>query len=62
METEEFERLYKLSQEIQGNMSLIEMFCKKFEEIEDFYKIVPLLNRTKKLSDELYNEFINGMS
>ena len=55
----DFNRIYYMSQEIQGNVSIIENFCKNYEDIDDFYKIIPLIKYTSKVSEKLYCEFIN---
>ena len=49
-----FYDLYNMAQEIHGNISIIKNFCSDFKDIDDFYKIIPLLKNTEKLSDKLY--------
>lgn len=54
-----FNNMYKMSQEIRGNIFIIENFCKTYQHVDDFYMIMPLIKYTNNLSDKLYNEFIN---
>ena len=51
--------LNDLSKEIHSNISIIKMFCKSFEDVDEFYKVLPLINSTCKLSDKLYAQLIN---
>ena len=51
--------LNNLAKENYGNISIIKMFCRKFEDIDDFYKIIPIVERTNRIADKLYAEFIN---
>ena len=54
-----FEKLYEYSEEVYGNISLIKMFCERNQDTDEFYKIIPILKTTYRLSDELYAYFIN---
>ena len=54
-----FNYMYRMSQEIYGNISIIKSFCNGYKDVDDFYKILPLIKYTDKLSDKLYSEFIN---
>ena len=51
--------LNNLAKENYGNISIIKMFCHEFEDIDDFYKIIPIINLTNQIADKLYAEFIN---
>lgn len=55
----EFEDLYYSAQEIQGNLCIIKKFCDDFADIDDFYKIIPLMNYTIKRADAMFSVFIN---
>ena len=59
MNKKKYIELNNLAQENYGNISIIKMFCKKFHDIDDFYKITPIIERTNKIADKLYAEFIN---
>ena len=59
IKNKKFKELYKYAKEIHGNVSLINMFCSKYEHFEDFYKIIPIIKHTYKLTDNLYANFIN---
>ena len=51
--------LYDKAEEIHANISLIEMFCREYYNVDDFYKVKALLKRTYNLSDKLYVDMIN---
>ena len=53
-----FETMHNISKEIHGNISIIQMFCKAYEDVGDFYQILPLIERTWNLSDKLYAQLI----
>ena len=55
----EFENLYNLSKELHAYNSLIEMYCKAYENTDDFYKIIPVITSAVKKSDKLHALFIN---
>ncbi len=55
----DFERLYSMVQEVYGNMYFINLFCREYEDVDEFYKVVPLIRNTYKLVDKVYSELIN---
>ncbi len=34
-------------------------FCEYYKDVDEFYKIIPIIKLTNRLSDKLYAEFIN---
>lgn len=51
--------LYDKAEELQGNISLIRMFCEQYYDVDEFYKIKALIKHTDELSDRLYLDLIN---
>ena len=49
---------YKKSEEIYGNICLIQMFCNEYKEVDDFYKILQILQYTKRVADILYADLL----
>lgn len=39
----DFEKLYSMIQEVYGNMYFINLFCSEYEDVDEFYKVVPLI-------------------
>lgn len=56
---EEFEDLYNMAQEIHGNICVIKKFCEDYKDIDDFYKIMPLINYSVQKSDTMFSCLIN---
>jgi len=54
------DRFYKLSEELYGNIRIINQFCQKYSNIDDFGNIIPLLKYTEKAADELLDLIINS--
>ena len=48
--------LYKKAEEIFANIALIKMFCYKYKAVDDFFKVIPILNNTYEISDLLYTD------
>ena len=55
---EDFKKIYEMVQEIHGNISIIKNFCKDFQTIDEFYKIMPLMDYTLRKTDILFCKFI----
>lgn len=53
-----FKEMYNISKEIYGNTAIIRMFCDAYEDVDEFYQILPLIKHTWKLSDKLHARFI----
>ena len=51
--------LYDKAEEIHANVSLLKLFCSEYYDVEDMYKIKPILNYTYRTSDMLYAELID---
>ena len=51
--------LYNKAEEIYANISIIKMLCEQYYDVDDFYKIKGLINRTETISDILYLDLIN---
>ena len=56
---ETFQNMYDNSEKVCANMAVIQMFCKKYKNIDEFGNIVPLINWNVRISDVLYADFTN---
>lgn len=54
-----FYNLYNLAKNIHCYNSIVKNFCESYEDVDDFYKILPMINQAQIFSDKLYAEFIN---
>ena len=52
--------MYEQAQEIYGNLKIIKMFCKEYQDVDEFYAIMPLINYTTCTADKLYVKFIEN--
>jgi hypothetical protein len=59
IKNKKFQKIYETSKELHGNISIIKMFCKAFEDVDDFYQVLPLINHTYAISDKLYSQLID---
>ncbi len=57
IECAKFDQMQKNAEEINGNLTLINMFCKQYEDTEEFYIALNLLKYTKKIASSLDYEF-----
>ena len=56
---EVFTKLYDKSKELYANISIIKTFCDKYKDMDEFNKIIPLIDYTYKTSDILFTKIIN---
>ncbi len=56
--SETIDTLYNNAEEVFGNISLIKMFCENYYEIDDFYKLKPLIKYTERVSDSLFAQLL----
>ena len=56
---DKFLEIYKKAEEIFGNICLIELFCKRYYNVDDFGKVKPLIKYTIYAADKLYCELID---
>ena len=59
IKSEEFNSFYRLIELVHGHISIVRMFCREYEDMENFYKIIPILDNAVKKSGLLYAEFTN---
>ena len=57
---DEFDKMYEQAQEIYGNLTIIRKFCREYQNIDEFYAIIPLINYTIGTADKLYLKFIEN--
>ena len=55
----DFKKLYSMVREAYGNMYFINLFCKEYADIDEFYIVMPLIKNTYKLIDKVHSELIN---
>jgi len=59
LKSDTIDDLYNKAEEIRGNISLIKMFCERYYNVDDFFKIKALIKNTDNLSSILYTDLIN---
>lgn len=56
---EEFNDIYNRAEEIHANITLIRLFCKQYYDVDEMYKLKPIIEYTYKTSDILYANLID---
>ena len=59
LKNKKLDELHAMAKELHGNISIIKMFCACFEDVDDFYQILPIINHTYNISDKLYSKLID---
>ena len=57
---DDFDKMYEQAKEIYGNLKIIKMFCKEYQDVDEFHAIIPLINYTTCTADKLYVKFIDN--
>lgn len=55
----EFNNAYKSLENIYHTITVVEIFCTYYAEIEEISNITPIINYIRKEADILYSKFIN---
>ena len=61
IKNDKFDKIQKMAEEVNGNLKLLIMFCKDYEDIEDFYIAANLMKNTKRTASSLDYEFCKIM-
>lgn len=59
LDEKEFNYSYKSIESIYHTITVVEIFCTYYAEIEEISNITPIINYIRKEADILYSKFIN---
>ncbi|MBR6127954.1 hypothetical protein IKQ21_09745 [bacterium] len=58
IKSEKIVHWYEKAEEIEANLCLMLIFCQKYSDVDDFYKLLPILKHTYKIADSFYADLI----